>query len=129
LHRRQGWLEQFKDRGKHQCFIAIMGGKPVGWACSTKFKDKAAYETSIETSVYCAPGYTGRGLGRRLYKMLFESLHGEDIHRAYAGITLPNAASIGLHVAMGFRVIGTQQEVGRKFGRFWDVALYERQVG
>ena len=128
LAQRQQWLEQFRERGRHQCFTAVMGLRPIGWACSAKFKDKAAYETSIETSVYCAPGYTGRGLGRRLYATLFEALRAADIHRAYAGITLPNEASIGLHVAMGFRPIGTQCQVGRKFGRFWDVALYERQL-
>lgn len=129
LAQRQEWLEQFDRGGRQQCFTALMGDKPVGWACSAKFKEKAAYETSVETSVYCAPGYTGRGLGRKLYETLFESLQGEDIHRAYAGITLPNEASIALHVAMGFRPIGTQRQVGRKFGRFWDVALYERQCG
>ena len=62
------------------------------------------------------------------YASLFEALQGEDIHRAYGGITLPNEASIGLHVAMGFRHIGTYREVGRKFGGFWDVALYERAM-
>ena len=128
LAQRQDWLEQFGDRGRYQCFAAILGNKPIGWACSAKFKDKAAYETSIETSVYCAPGYTGRGLGRRLYEMLFEALRAEDAHRAYAGITLPNDASIRLHSAMGFCPIGTQCQVGRKFGRFWDVTLYEREM-
>lgn len=128
MAQRQDWLEQFHPSGRYQCFTAFVGGKPVGWACSGRFKDKAAYETSIETSVYCAPGYTNRGLGRRLYETLYESLRGEDIHRAYAGITLPNEASVALHVAMRFRLIGTQQQVGRKFGRFWDVALYEREM-
>ena len=126
LAQRQEWLDQFADRGRYQCFVAAMDAKPIGWACSAKFKEKEAYATSIETSVYCARGYTGRGIGRRLYAALFESLQGEDVHRAYGGITLPNEASIALHVAMGFRPIGTYREVGRKFGRFWDVALYER---
>ena len=128
LAQRQEWLDQFDKSGRYQCFTAIIGRRLVGWACSAKFKEKAAYETSVETSVYCARGYTGRGLGRRLYEALFESVHGEDIHRAYAGITLPNQPSIALHVAMEFRPIGTQREVGRKFGRFWDVALYEKQM-
>jgi phosphinothricin acetyltransferase len=129
LAQRQEWLEQFDTDGRHQCFTALVGGKPVGWACSAKFKEKAAYATSVEASVYCAPGYTRRGLGRQLYDTLFKSLRDVDIHRTYAGITLPNEASIALHAAMGFRPIGTQHEVGRKFGRFWDVALYERSFG
>jgi len=128
LAQRQEWLDRVADRGRYQCFVAATGAKPIGWACSAKFKEKEAYATSIETSVYCARGYTGRGIGRRLYAALFESLQGEDVHRAYGGITLPNEASIALHVAMGFRPIGTYREVGRKFGRFWDVALYERAM-
>jgi phosphinothricin acetyltransferase len=128
LAQRQEWLEQFKRTGRHRCFVALSGGKPVGWACSAKFKEKAAYQTSIETSVYCAPGYTGRGIGRQLYETLFGALLSQDIHRAYAGITLPNEASARLHVAQGFRQIGMQHQAGRKFDRFWDVAMYEREM-
>jgi phosphinothricin acetyltransferase len=129
LAQRQEWLDQFRDAGRYRCFVAILGGKAIGWACSTRLKEREAYATSVETSVYCAPGHTGRGLGRQLYATLFEALEGEDIHRAYGGITQPNDASNRLHVAMGFRPIGVQTEVGRKFGRFWDVALYERNFG
>jgi len=128
LAQRQEWLEQFAPAGRYQCFVASVGGKAIAWSCSTKFKEREAYATSVETSVYCAPGFTGRGIGRRLYETLIEALQGEDIHRAYGGITLPNEASVGLHVALGFRHIGTQHEVGRKFGTFWDVALYERAL-
>lgn len=128
LAQRQEWLEQFADSGPHQCFVACTDDKPIGWACSARFKEKEAYATSVETSVYCAPEHTGRGIGRHLYTTLFEALAGEDVHRAYGGITLPNEPSIGLHVAMGFRPIGTQRQVGRKFGKFWDVALYEREM-
>ena len=67
---------------------------------------------------------TGNGLGRRLYGTLFDAITGEDIHRVFAGATLPNEASVGLHLALGFRQIGIQPEVGRKFGRFWDVGLF-----
>ena len=125
---RQEWLDQFRSSGRYQCFVAAQGGKVIGWACSTRFKEREAYATSVETSVYCAPDHTGRGLGRQLYARLFEALQAEDIHRAYGGITLPNGASVALHERMGFRHIGTYREVGRKFGRFWDVALFERPV-
>ena len=128
LTQRQEWLEQFGRSGRHQCFVALRGGKPVGWACSAKFKEKAAYRTSVETSVYCAPGYTGCRIGRRLYEVLFEALHSQDVHRAYAGITLPNEASARLHVGQGFRQIGMQHQVGLKFEQFWDVAMYEREI-
>jgi phosphinothricin acetyltransferase len=128
LVQRREWLDQFGESGRYQCFVAARAGKAIGWACSTRFKEREAYATSVETSVYCAPDHTGLGLGRQLYATLFDALSGEDIHRAYGGITLPNEASVALHERVGFRHIGTYREVGRKFGRFWDVALYERPV-
>jgi len=128
LAQRRDWLDQFGASGRYQCFVANLGGKTVGWSCSTKFKEREAYATSVETSVYCAPGFTGRGIGGRLYATLFEALKDEDIHRAYGGITQPNEASNRLHCATGFRHIGTYTEVGRKFGRYWDVALFERDM-
>jgi len=128
LAQRQEWLDQFKPTGRFQCFVAVRGGKAIGWASSVKFKDRAAYDTSVESGIYLAPNETGRGLGRRLYATLLEALAREDIHRAFGGVTQPNEASVGLHLAMGFRHVGTYKEVGRKFGRFWDVAWYERPV-
>jgi phosphinothricin acetyltransferase len=125
---RQEWLDSFAPTGRHQCFVAISNSVPIGYACSGRFKEKAAYEPAVETSVYVAPDAHRKGLGRALYAALFEGLRGEDIHRAYGGVTQPNVASNGLHLAMGFRHIGTQTQVGRKFGRFWDVALYEREM-
>jgi phosphinothricin acetyltransferase len=129
LAQRQAWLDQFAASGKYQCFVAVRAGEAVGWACSAPFKEKAAYATTIETSIYLAPDESGRGLGRQLYGTLFDALSGADIHRAFAGITVPNDASIGLHQAMGFVRVGTYAEVGRKFGRFWDTALFLRTVG
>ena len=74
------------------------------------------------SSIYLAPDMTGQGLGRRLYAALFDALKGEDIHRIFGGITQPNEASVRLHRAFGFEPVGVYREVGRKFGRFWDVA-------
>lgn len=128
LVQRQAWLDEFATTGRHQCFVAVIDGKPVGYACSHRFKEKAAYDPTISTSIYLAPNVIRQGIGRALYAALFEALKDEDIHRAYGGITLPNAGSVGLHLAMGFRHIGTETQVGRKFGKFWDVALYERQM-
>ena len=128
LEQRREWFSEFSDRGKYQCFVAEEGGRVVGYACSSRFKEKAAYATTIETSIYCAQDRGRRGIGRRLYETLFEAVKGEDIHRAFGGITLPNAGSVGLHEAMGFRCIGTYTQIGRKFGKYWDVALYERAI-
>jgi phosphinothricin acetyltransferase len=78
--------------------------------------------------VYCAPDAVGRGIGTRLYTAVFEALSGEDLHRAYAGIALPNAASVGMHQRFGFRHVGTYEEAGRKFDRYWDVAWYQKAL-
>lgn len=129
LAQRREWFDSFASSGRYQCFVAVKGAKPIGWVCSARFKEKAAYDTSIETSVYLAPGEGGRGTGRRLYQTLFSALAGEDIHRAFGGITLPNDASVALHRSMGFEHIGTYREIGRKFGKFWDVALYLKAMG
>lgn len=129
LDQRREWFAGFKTSGPHQCLTAVKGGAPIGWACSSRFKEKAAYDSSIETSIYLAPGEGGRGYGRALYASLFEAVSGNNIHRAFGGITLPNAASVALHQAMGFALAGTYPEIGRKFGKFWDVALYLRAMG
>ena len=128
LAQRQQWFGGFAESGRHQCFVALESGDPIGWACSTRLKEKDAYDSSVETSIYLAPGAQGRGIGRQLYETLFNALSGEDIHRAYAGITQPNEASNALHRSFGFYLIGTQSEVGRKFSRFWDVALLEKHL-
>jgi phosphinothricin acetyltransferase len=129
LEHRREWLAHFSSAGKYQCFVAEEGGRVVGYACSMKFKEKEAYQTTIETSIYCAPERGGKGIGRRLYEALFEAIKGEDIHRAFAGITLPNPGSVGIHEAFGFRHIGTYGEVGRKFGKYWDVGLWLKDMG
>jgi len=128
LEQRQEWLATFAPVGRHQCFVAAKDGAAVGWACSGRFREKAAYDTTVETSVYLTPGEQGRGLGRRLYGALFEALAGEDIHLALGCITVPNPPSVRLHLAMGFAHIGTFAEVGRKFGCFWDVAWYAKTL-
>lgn len=128
LIQRQAWFDTFALSGRYQCFVAVKDGAAIGWACSGRFRPKAAYDTTVETSIYLAPGEVGKGLGRTLYRTLFDALAGEDIHRAYGVVTLPNPASEGLHRAMGFAPIGTMDEVGRKFSRFWNIGLFARPM-
>ena len=126
IEQRQLWYAAFGGSGRHQIFVAEAAGRVLGYACSHMFRPKAAYATSVETSVYCAPDAVGKGLGRRLYDQLFAALASEDVHRAYAGITLPNPASVGLHESCGFQRLSVYKEVGRKFGRYWDVLWLEK---
>jgi phosphinothricin acetyltransferase len=78
--------------------------------------------------VYCAPEAVGRGAGSALYEALFSELSTEDAHRAFAGVALPNDASLTLHQRFGFTEIGTFREVGRKFDKWWDVTWLERPL-
>jgi phosphinothricin acetyltransferase len=128
LEDRKNWFAKFSCEGRYRCLVAAHGNDAIGWASSLPLHDRAAYETSVLASVYLAPSETGKGVGRRLYESLFAAIADEDIHRIHAGITYPNPGSVALHVAMGFRLIGVQTEVGRKFGKFWDVGLYERAL-
>jgi phosphinothricin acetyltransferase len=123
------WFSHYGATGRHRLLVAVSDGRVIGYACSSRFRTKPAYETSVETSVYLAPDAVGRGAGSRLYERLFKTLEGEDVHRAYAGIALPNPASIGLHERFGFKRVGHFTEQGRKFGRYWDVAWYEKPLG
>lgn len=131
---RMPWLLSHPEDGPHRLLVArdvrIVGPSSVlGYATSSAFRPKAAYTTSVEVSVYCTPQAAGQGIGTLLYESLFEALADEDLHRAYAGIALPNDASVRLHERFGFRHVGTYAEVGRKFGRYWDVAWYEKPLG
>ncbi|MDX2522842.1 GNAT family N-acetyltransferase [Streptomyces europaeiscabiei] len=125
---RRPWLLSHPEDGPHRLMVATStdSQRILGYATSSAFRVKPAYDTSVEVSVYLAPDAGGRGVGTLLYKALFEALADEDVHRAYAGIAQPNEASTRLHERFGFRYVGTYREVGRKFGRYWDVAWYEK---
>ena len=125
---RDAWFEQFGSRGRHQLVVAASGDAVLGYACSTSFKAKPAYGPLVETTIYLVPQATGQGIGRRLYGTLLERLATEDVHRAIAGIVIPNAPSIALHEQLGFQAAGTLDEAGRKFGQWWSVAWYLRRM-
>ncbi|MFF5371301.1 GNAT family N-acetyltransferase [Streptomyces sp. NPDC013187] len=127
---RRPWLLSHPEDGPHRLMVATEPDtqEVLGYATSSPFQMRPAYATSVETSVYVAPGAGRRGVGTLLYTALFEALSGEDVHRAYAGIVPPNEASARLHERFGFRHVGTYREVGRKFGRYLDVAWYEKPL-
>lgn len=131
---RHPWLLSHPEDGPHRLMVATAedptdnSQEILGYATSSPFRPKPAYATSVEVTIYLAPHTGGRGVGTLLYKALFEALSEEDLHRAYAGIAQPNEASTRLHERFGFRYVGTYREVGRKFGRYWDVAWYEKDL-
>ena len=99
----------------------------IGFACNTAFRARPAYRLSTETTVYAdidAP----RGVGAALYRRLFELIARTSLHRAYAVIALPNARSVALHERFGFVHVGVANQVGHKFGKFVDIAWYEKKL-
>ncbi len=120
------WVRAHTSGPGHQIWVAEEAGHVIGYAGAGPFRPRPAYDRTVETSIYLDPLKTGRGLGRALYGRLLESLKGAGAHRAVAVIAEPNPASEGLHRAFGFREVGRLTEVGWKFGKHWDVALFER---
>jgi phosphinothricin acetyltransferase len=82
----------------------------------------------IETTVVLDPDYVAVGIGRRLLSTVLDAVRSEGIHRAYAIVTVPNEASIGLHEALGYRLVGTLNDVGFKLGRYWPTAILEKRL-
>lgn len=121
------WFREHSDGQRYRLLVAESAGDGlVGYATTGRFRAKAAYDTTVEVSIACAPEAKGRGIGTQLYAALFEAIENEDINRLVAGIAQPNPASNALHERFGFRPVGTFSGVGRKFGKYWDVMWFER---
>lgn len=97
----------------------------IGYAYATHFRGRAAYAWSAEVSVYVARNAHRRGVGRRLYHSLLAMLREMGFTQAIAGATMPNAASRGLHEALGFREIARFPRIGRKQEAWWDVVFWQ----
>ena len=100
-------------------------GTIVGYAYASPHNDRAAYRWSVSTAIYIGSGHQRRGAGRALYTTLFELLKHLGYYTATAGITLPNPASVGLHEAFGFALVGVYRDIGHKMGGWHDVAWYQ----
>lgn len=123
---RRAWFDDHPG-GRHRLLVAEERGDVVGYATTSRWRPKASYDTTVESSVYVRHDAAGRGIGRQLYGALFDALAHEDVHAIVAGVALPNDASIALHERFGFERVGVFREVGRKFGKFWDVAWFQRR--
>ncbi|MDJ0953795.1 MAG: GNAT family N-acetyltransferase [Acidimicrobiia bacterium] len=128
LAARRRWFAKYAATGRYQVVVAVADGDVVGFASSSPFRDKAGYDTSVETTVVLEEEATGLGLGGRLLAALLHRLVSEQIHRAYALIALPNEASIQLHERFGYRTVGTLDEVGHKLDGFHSVLIMERDM-
>ena len=130
LESRRAWFDGFSETGPYRLYVAENDGKSVGFAYSDRFHPRDGYDPSVLTSIYLDPDFVGKGIGYQLYAHLIEALQAEAVvHRAYAGIALPNPGSIALHEYLGFKLAGTLHEVGSKFDKFWNVSWYEKELG
>jgi L-amino acid N-acyltransferase YncA len=103
-------------------------GTVAGYAYAGRHRERAAYRWAVDTAVYVADGYRGRGVGRSLYTALFGVLRLQGYFKACAGIAMPNQASVALHEAMGFTLVGVYRGIGYKMGSWHDVSWYEAVV-
>lgn len=109
--------------------VALAGREVTGYAYAHPFAQRAAYAWAVETSIYVRGGDRGKGTGRALYGRLLSILQELGYLHAFAGIALPNAASVALHEALGFSRVGTYHKVGWKLGAWHDVSRWQLNLG
>lgn len=127
-------LSEFEERmrkimRKYPYLVAVCDGAVVGYAYAHEHMERAAYGWNVETSVYVKMGETGRGIGRGLYRELFDQLQEQNVQNLYACVTLPNGPSERLHRSFGFALVGRFHQTGYKFGKWHDVGWFEKKIG
>jgi len=119
------WME--RHRGAHPAVVAMAdNGSIAGFGALSPFRSRPAYATTVEDSVYVDQSHRGAGVGHALLSELLSLAGRHGFHAVIARIVGQNQASIGLHRACGFELVGTEREVGRKHGRWLDVVELER---
>ncbi|MEP7044324.1 MAG: arsinothricin resistance N-acetyltransferase ArsN1 family B [Dokdonella sp.] len=111
-----------------QWLVAEQAGQCIGYAYGSSHRERPAYRWSVELTAYVDLSHHRQGIGRALYLRLIEELAHKGFCNAYAGITLPNEGSMALHRSVGFEPIGVFKSVGRKFGKWHDVAWFQRTL-
>jgi L-amino acid N-acyltransferase len=111
--------------GAHAVVVAEDDGEIVGFGSLSPWRDRPAYATSVEDSVYVRRDYQGRGVGKTLLTELVRVGRAHGFHAVFARIVGGHESSVALHRALGFEVVGTEREVGRKFGKWLDVVVME----
>jgi phosphinothricin acetyltransferase len=108
--------------------VAVVDDTIAGYAALTAYRDKPAFDRTVEDSVYVDHRFRGHGVGRRLVADVIARASALGHHSVLARITAENVASRRLHEALGFRLVGVEEEVAYKRGRWLDVALYQRRL-
>ena len=121
----QEWLRA--RAGAHPAVVAVSGsGDVAGFGSLSPYRDRPAYSTSVEDSIYVHQHHRGEGVGRLLLTELLRLAEVHGFHAVMARIVGGHKASIALHTGCGFALVGIEREVGRKFGKWLDVALMQK---
>lgn len=125
--------EEFAKRilntlSKYPYLVAETLGELAGYAYAGPLRTRSAYQWSVEVSAYVSPCFHRKGVAKKLYQELFKILSLQGFAVAFAGITLPNEASVGFHQSLGFQKIGVYKNVGFKNGYWWDVGWYQKEL-
>lgn len=122
------WMDEHS--GAHPAVVAEDDvGRVCGFGSLSPWRSRPAYRTTVEDSVYVDPDFQGRGVGRGILEELVRLAESHGFHTIMARVVGGHEASIGLHKACGFEIVGVEHEVGRKFGRWLDVVLMQLLVG
>lgn len=117
LARRYAWL------------VYEIDGRIVGYAHSAPHRAREGYKWSTDVAIYVRPEAQRRGVARALYERLFAEMKARGFRNLFAGVALPNPASVGLHESLGFIPIGVYRKVGWKLGRWIDVGWWQKEIG
>ena len=118
-----------KTLATHPWLVDERDGRVAGYAYATRHRERLAYQWSVDVSCYVHPDARGKGIGAALYRALLAVLRKQGFQRAYAGIALPNPASVRLHESVGFTPVGTYREAGFKNGEWRDTGWWQCRVG
>ncbi len=113
---------------RYPWLVCERGEEILGYVYAGQHRARAAYQWSVDTTVYIRASCRRTGVGRALYTALLDVLPLQGFYNAYAGITLPNPGSVGLHEALGFEPVGIYRQVGFKFGRWHDTGWWQRSL-
>jgi phosphinothricin acetyltransferase len=114
--------------GVYPALVGEDDGEVVGYSSLSPYRPRPGYATAVEDSVYVAEEFRGKGVGRLLLEGAVDAARSHGFHSVIGRIVTEQSASIALHRGCGFEVVGVEQEVGRKFGRWLDVALLQRML-
>jgi L-amino acid N-acyltransferase len=118
------WLTE--RSGAHAVIVGVVDGEVAGFASLSRYKERPAYNTTVEDSIYLAAAHQGKGLGEQLLNEIIATAALHGFHAVVARISGESEASIRVHAKVGFEIVGREREVGRKFGRWLDVVVMQK---